>query len=84
MNDDDHPIMRNKNMVRREIINHFARLAYEAICYQKGDARATRSIATPPGWAASPVQVTTSICQLLRTINSWMEPGTVIMVMSLM
>ena len=28
MNGDDHPIMRNKNMVRREIINHFARLAY--------------------------------------------------------
>ena len=29
MNGDDHPILRNKNMVRREIINHFASLAYE-------------------------------------------------------
>ena len=30
MNDDDHPILRNKSMIRREIINHFATLAYEA------------------------------------------------------
>ena len=29
MNGDDHPIMRNKNMIRREIINHFASLANE-------------------------------------------------------
>ena len=30
MNGDDHPIMRNKNMVRREIINHFASITNEA------------------------------------------------------
>ena len=29
MNDDDHPILRNKNMIRREIINHFETLANE-------------------------------------------------------
>ena len=29
MNGDDHPILRNKNMIRREIITHFETLAYE-------------------------------------------------------
>ena len=29
MNDDDHSVMRNKNMVRREVINHFRSLANE-------------------------------------------------------
>ena len=29
MNGDDHPILRNKNMVRMEIINHFGTLANE-------------------------------------------------------
>ena len=39
MNGDDHPVMRNKNMVRREIINHFASITYEGNLSQKGDAR---------------------------------------------
>ena len=39
MNGDDHPILRNKNMIRREIINHFASLANEANLSLKGDAR---------------------------------------------
>ena len=54
MNGDDHPIMRNKNMIRREILNHFASITYEGNLSQNGDARlgvverAKKSIASPP------------------------------------